>query len=38
MGTDWPHNDFDLQIEMTRRAAGSQEGFDLVPAAIWRAC
>lgn len=30
MGTDWPHNDYDLQIEMTRRAAGSPEAFELV--------
>jgi predicted TIM-barrel fold metal-dependent hydrolase len=30
MGTDWPHNDFDLQMEVTRRAAGSQEAFELV--------
>jgi predicted TIM-barrel fold metal-dependent hydrolase len=30
MGTDWPHNDYDLQMEMARRAAGSQEAFELV--------
>jgi predicted TIM-barrel fold metal-dependent hydrolase len=30
MGTDWPHNDYDLQMEMARRAAGSEEAFALV--------
>ena len=30
MGTDWPANDFDLQLEMIRRATGSEEAFKLV--------
>ncbi len=30
MGTDWPSNDFDLQIEMARRATNSAKEFDLV--------
>jgi hypothetical protein len=30
MGTDWPANDFDLQLEMVRRATGSVEAFSLV--------
>jgi predicted TIM-barrel fold metal-dependent hydrolase len=30
MGTDWPANDFDLQIEMARRATASVEEFELV--------
>jgi len=30
MGTDWPANDFDLQLEMIRRATGSQKAFELV--------
>jgi predicted TIM-barrel fold metal-dependent hydrolase len=30
MGTDWPANDFDLQIETLRRATTSKEDFDKV--------
>ncbi|MDR7523477.1 MAG: amidohydrolase family protein [Armatimonadota bacterium] len=30
MGTDWPANDFDLQLEMVRRATGTAEAFELV--------
>ncbi len=30
MGTDWPANDFDLQMEMIRRATGSEEEFKTV--------
>jgi predicted TIM-barrel fold metal-dependent hydrolase len=30
MGTDWPANDFDLQLEMTRRATASEEEFGQV--------
>lgn len=30
MGTDWPANDFDIQLEMVRRATDSQEDFEQV--------
>ena len=30
MGTDWPGNHFDLQLEMVRRATKSAEAFELV--------
>jgi len=30
MGTDWPANDFDLQIEMIRRATGGKDAFEMV--------
>lgn len=30
MGTDWPANDFDLQMEMIRRATASKEEFEMV--------
>jgi predicted TIM-barrel fold metal-dependent hydrolase len=30
MGTDWPHNDYDMQLVMALRAAGSHEAFELV--------
>lgn len=30
MGTDWPANDFDLQIEMIRRATASKREFEMI--------